>query len=191
MSNFVAALKKELRAGMKSVREQIPDRIGKSLKIAERLSGSEMYKAAEVIAFYLNIGSEVETKDMIQKAQKDGKTVVLPKVEGDRLVMYRYEAGDVLVKSMFGISEPQPMHGRIVPPEDISLVIVPGLCFDRNGSRLGYGKGFYDRFLSGCRRKRAAVCFEDQLLDAGIIPVTRDDVRMEHIITENGIIDVQ
>ena len=190
MSNFAAALKNELRVRMKSLREQIADRRGKSLMIAERLCSSEMYKSAEVIAFYLNIGSEVETKDMIQKAQEEGKTVALPRVEGDCLVMYRYEAGDALVRSLFGVPEPEAVQDRIMPPEEISLVIVPGLCFDRNGGRLGYGKGFYDRFLSECSGKSVAVCFEGQLLDTGIIPETRNDVRMEHIITENIIIDV-
>ena len=75
MSNFAAALKNELRVRMKSLREQIADRRGKSLMIAERLCSSEMYKSAEVIAFYLNIGSEVETKDMIQKAHTGTATI--------------------------------------------------------------------------------------------------------------------
>ena len=180
--------KEELRSSMKAVRKRIENREERSGRIADLLLNSELYKQSDTIAMYRSMGSEVDTSRMLQAAAEDGKIVVLPRVEGDSLVMYRYAPGDTLEVSSFGVKEPIADESRKAVPEKISLVIVPGLCFDKDKNRLGYGKGYYDRFLSGCPAKRIGVCFEEQLLEKGAVPANENDIKMDHIITEERIL---
>lgn len=110
---------------------------------------------------------------------------VLPRVEGDRLVPVRCSGGADLVRSRFGVLEPV---GPGVDPAEIDVVCVPGLAFDRRGYRVGYGKGFYDRFLPLLRPDTVVigVCFDVQLVNE--VPHDHFDVPVPRVVTESGLV---
>ncbi|MBR5903683.1 MAG: 5-formyltetrahydrofolate cyclo-ligase [Clostridia bacterium] len=188
MSDTVSSLKSALRKTALADRCNIPDKPRKSELIAARVFADPDYIAAGTVALYCSLKSEVDTAALIAHALSCGKTVALPKVYGDTMRFFAVSSGEVLVKSPFGVLEPAGDESRFVPPESFDLVLVPGVCFDRGGNRLGFGRGYYDRFLSVTRAKTAALCFELQLVAEGVIPTDRYDVKISKIITENETI---
>ncbi len=148
--------------------------------------------------FYLAKKDEVRTEGMIRKAFKVGKKVIVPSlrpldesakgrrgITPSRLLHYETE----LEEGMFGILEPEIEFIRPFPVEEIDIVLVPGVAFDENGGRIGFGKGFYDEFLGRLpsETKRWALAFELQIV--GKLPLTDRDVAVERIITEKRVID--
>ena len=137
----------------------------------------------------MSIGSEVGTGKMINHALSEGKNVLLPKVCGSELKFFGYYSGMRLETSAFGIPEPPDDESNLYPPDKIGLIFVPGLCFDCEKNRLGYGGGFYDRFLQAHNIKTIAVCFDEQIAANGIIPVCQTDVKIGKIITDRRTIE--
>ena len=90
-------------------------------------------------------------------------------------------------KSRFGVQEPFDETENIIFPEKIDLVIVPGLCFDKSKNRLGYGGGFYDRFLIKTKAVKIAICFDEQIIENGSLPVNKYDIKTDVIITDKRI----
>ncbi|MHB1043297.1 MAG: 5-formyltetrahydrofolate cyclo-ligase [Eubacteriales bacterium] len=140
----------------------------KSANITEKIMDLEEYRRAGTIMVYIDFRNEVETGGLIRAALADGKRVVVPvtdipgkKLTPSRLLSY---PGD-LAPGAWGILEPRPEFLRPVSPEEIDLVVVPGVAFDGKGNRLGYGGGFYDRFLPRTRQGAAylAPAFELQV----------------------------
>jgi 5-formyltetrahydrofolate cyclo-ligase len=121
----------------------------------------------------------------------DGKRVVVPYCEADRLELFRFNDFADLSPRTLGILEPKAdlraQDGRRVAVEEIDLFVIPGLAFDQEGGRLGYGKGYFDRLLKHARPDAllAAVAFECQLFDA--VPVLPHDVRVDAIVTESNV----
>ena len=140
--------------------------------------------AATVMAFS-SFGSEVDTGPIIERLERDGRRVALPRVEGRDIVAVAYRSGDVVKPSSFGALE--PAGGEKVAPEEIDVVIVPGLAFDRSGHRVGYGRGFYDRFLGALPPDALTVgiCFSVQLVDE--VPHGRGDRPVGLVVTEHGV----
>jgi 5-formyltetrahydrofolate cyclo-ligase len=124
----------------------------------------------------------VRTDLLISEAKKLGKTVALPRVEGESISFYQHSDNDHLVKGRFGIMEPLPQVGI----KGIDLLVVPGIAFDRRGYRLGYGKGYYDKFLSKNPTISIGLAYSIQIVQ--IIPHGSHDRRMDLIATENGIV---
>ena len=124
-------------------------------------------------------------------AWKAGKRVVVPYCESGQLELFQLTSFDELAPAMMGVLEPKPelrRHlDRKINPTEPDLIIAPGLAFDRRGGRLGYGKGYYDRFLHQIRADatKLAVCFECQLFAE--IPVLPHDIRMELVVTEKAV----
>lgn len=166
----------------------------KSLKIAEKLFGLDQFKKSGLVMCYMDFNNEVRTDILIKKCFEEGKRVALPRVvknSGIRKEIAAYEIKDTvtnLEKGTYGIMEPKMEITREVNPPDIDLVIVPGVAFDTRKNRIGYGAGYYDRFLkkvrSGCFK--IALAFELQVVDD--IPAGGDDVPVDMIITEERII---
>lgn len=163
------------------------ERAARSVRIAERtLSLPEIDRAGTVMAFW-SFGSEVETAPLLERLHAAGKRVVLPRVEGQDVVAVIYETGDEVLAAAFGAME--PTGGVTVEPEEVDVVITPGVAFDRDGGRVGYGGGFYDRFLPRTRPDVAAIAiaFALQVVDEAL-PRAAFDRPVDAIVTEDEVI---
>ena len=149
-----------------------------SRKIMQNLFSTERFRQAKIIGFYMAKGSEVPTIEMIHEALKLGKKVAVPVTNDD---MEFCEFSDDLTEGKFGILEPR---ARI--PLQPDLVIVPGIAFGRCMHRLGYGKGYYDKYLKRTKAYRMGICFDFQIFNE--LPRHEDDVPMNEIVTEERII---
>ena len=148
--------------------------------VQDHVIKSKEFAAARVMGAYYPLGSEVRTSLVIDAARQAGKKVALPRTEGDRMVFYEFDGE--LVEGKFGIKEPKPSSSV----DNIDLVLVPGVAFDRKGCRIGYGKGYYDRFLSMQHCFSAGLAYSFQLVEE--LPRGRFDRRLASIITENGVL---
>ena len=160
----------------------------KSEAIARRLTESEIYKNARTVMTYISIGSEVSTDEILRRIIADGKIAAAPLCgdDGVSLSARIIESPDQLISGYFGIPEPRRNTVEI-DKNDIDLIIVPGLGFDRNGYRIGYGKGFYDRFLTGFDGITIGLCFDKCLLDS----ICRDehDKQVDYVYTESAALN--
>jgi len=158
----------------------------KSAIIESRLFNEEEFKKAKLVMFYVSLKDEVNTLSMIDEAISAGKRVCVPVIlkEDKRLI-----AGEILDRrndlecQHFGIYQPKLGHVREVPLQNIDLVIVPGVAFDKNNVRLGRGHGYYDRFLSGIpnRTKTIGLAFDFQVVEN--LPKDSHDIPVWKTIT--------
>ncbi|MCR4909393.1 MAG: 5-formyltetrahydrofolate cyclo-ligase [Lachnospiraceae bacterium] len=181
----------ELRNKYRRIRDSIEPALRRFLsgKIGERLFGLPLFKEAQSVFFYHSFGSEVETPEMIKTALSEGKLVALPRVLDDKAMRFYFvEDLESLEISRFGVPEP-PKEGLCAISEP-DLVIVPGLVFDREGNRLGYGKGYYDRFFKTLPYgvSKAALAFDEQLSDTVI--KEEYDVPVDLIITPSEVMEI-
>jgi len=163
-------------------------RIKKSKEIAQRLERLPEYASANTVMFYLTYGSEVITQHLIRNAWKRGKTVVVPLVTGPRnMLAAKITSLDRLKRSDLGPLEPDREYCKIIPKNKIGLVVVPVICFNKAGNRIGYGKGFYDTWLKRFQiRKRVAIAYGCQLTKC--VPSQKHDSRVGIVITEKETI---
>lgn len=152
--------------------------------IVDKVLATKMYKECSTIYTYVAYKREVETKGLIEQAWKDGKKVAVPRVEGKVMNFYYITSFDELEQSDMGIPEPQPIH----PADDeYALMVMPGVAFDRSMNRIGYGGGFYDKYLEEhTKLGRLAVAFEFQFVE-GPLPTEPTDICPELIITESAV----
>lgn len=149
--------------------------------IAQKVIGSDYFREATDIFCYMDFDGEVGTEQIIDEAWRLGKDIWLPKVTDGEMDFYLVESEKELVRGTFGILEPSG-EGIKAPGED-GLVIVPGIAFDRNHNRIGYGKGFYDRYLNAHPHLvKLGIAFDIQLVDR--IPAEECDCRMDMVVTE-------
>jgi len=187
--------KESIRKRILSLRNsQSPFRaITKSYRIKEKLFRLPGFIKAKTILFYVSTKDEVETKYMIKEALSLCKRVVVPisDVKNKKLILSELKSLDELEPGAFNILEPKKEFFRPVSLEDIDLVIVPGVAFDKKGNRIGYGKGFYDRFLRSLRKDIPSIglSYEFQIVDK--IPVNDKDVIVNKIVTEKNTIEVK
>lgn len=156
-----------------------------SSKIAERLFALDEYKSCDCVFAYFSLSSEVSTASIIKKAREDGKAVALPQCEKEGNAMHFFlteKESELEVGRFKGIFEPKKGLTQAQATEK-TLILVPALAYGRNGSRLGKGMGFYDRFLAESKGVPVGLCFEENLAEA--LPETVLDRRVEIIITEN------
>jgi len=170
----------------------------KSKKIEKKLFALPEFQRAKTVMFYVSFRSEVKTEKMIRNALNLGKRVAVPIVDREKITVSEIKnLRKELSKGSFGLREPKKEFRRRVDQKKIDLVVVPGVVFDRTGGRLGYGRGYYDRFLRSrpiaLRMGRSAHCvliglaFDLQIVRE--IPLVEKDVRVNKIVTESGIID--
>lgn len=180
--------KARLRKQLKAVRNSLdPKERGRfSAQIAERLAEQAWYKTADAILVYSAIQSEADLKDFCLQARKDQKTLFFPKVFGENMDFFRIDERNQLCPGAFGVMEPDVDHFTLQPYRSDGgrvPVLVPGLVFSRKGERIGYGKGYYDRYVSGHPELLpVGVCFECQLISE--IPTEPQDIVMRQIATE-------
>lgn len=180
--------KKEIRAEVKkNRREASPESIHEnSTIICDTFLNLPEYKEAECVFAYMDCKNEVETKKVIEQCWKDGKTIAVPKVFGEIMKYYAITSYDDLEDGYFGIREPKHEQLQEIVCED-GLMILPGVAFDENRHRVGYGGGFYDRYLEAHpNMKKIAFAFEFQMFKE--VPFEVFDRQPEKIITEKRII---
>jgi 5-formyltetrahydrofolate cyclo-ligase len=156
--------------------------IAKSAEIQHKFLLSEQFHCADCLALYSTIHNEVLTEVVARQALKAGKTLVYPRVKNDDLEFVEVLDLTELVPGTFGVLESQ--GNRLVPVEELDLVVVPGVAFDLAGHRLGYGRGFYDRALLACRSDctKVGFAYDSQLLAA--LPSAKHDQKLSMLMTE-------
>ncbi|MFZ5762882.1 MAG: 5-formyltetrahydrofolate cyclo-ligase [Thermodesulfobacteriota bacterium] len=162
-------------------------RHARSEAICERLWQIPAVATAKVVMIYVSFRSEVETGPFIAECLRQGIAVAVPRTESKarRLAVHRLADPERdLVPGYCGILEPDPATAERIDPGTIEVVIVPGSVFDRSGGRLGYGGGYYDRFLAdeAPRALRVGVAYEMQVVDK--VPVLAHDMRLHRLVTE-------
>jgi 5-formyltetrahydrofolate cyclo-ligase len=153
----------------------------RSKRIQEFVINSKEFRQAKVIGAYFAFGSEVTTELIIERAKALVKKIALPRVEEDKITFYELSSIKSLIRGRFGIMEPPPF----MQISEIDILVVPGIAFDKTGSRLGYGKGYYDRLLSGKRTFSIGLAYSFQLLEN--LPYDRYDKRLDAIASEDGL----
>ncbi len=134
-----------------------------SAHLGELFAQSELYRQAKTIYGYLPYNQEVRTEPMLRRALQEGKRVAVPKVYGDEMKFIYLEDLSRVEKGYAGI--PEPVDDGPVADDPTALVLMPGLAFDSQGHRIGYGGGFYDRFLAAePEHPTLALCYDFQML---------------------------
>lgn len=182
--------KKTLRKIIQSRRDLIPPDIRnkKSKDAAKKFLASPHYITSKNIFIYFPFQSELDTLPIIKKAIEDGKKIILPKVLGNKLNLYFVnDCAKQLEKGKYGIMEPVPSKCKPADISDIDLAVIPGVCFDHNFNRIGYGGGYYDKLLHllPAKIKKIAICFELQVISK--VPALDHDIKADEIITESNI----
>lgn len=178
--------KKLLRKVMLQKRKELSDSetAVKNSAITEKLLSLEKVQSAELILSFVSARGEVGTREFISKCLEAGKTVAVPRcIDGSNMEFCVIHTFDDLEKGMYGIDEPK-QHCEIIKAENAqnSVLIVPALCFNSDGYRLGYGKGYYDRFISRYKGYTVGVCYSEFMTDD--IPVDEYDRCVDIVITE-------
>ena len=168
------------------------ERKQKSQEIWEHVKGDPKYQAAREVLVYMDYRSEVMTTGLVEELLADtSKKVFAPKVEGMHIRFYEIKSLDELKKGYQGIREPEENPEKRFTPDMAArleaVVLVPGAAFDRQRGRIGYGKGFYDRFFSDYGEVYG-IALSFSFLFAKEIPMEPHDRRPDIIVTENGII---
>lgn len=177
--------KKHIRKQIFAARKEVSDaRIEAwSRQITEKVIAHPAFQNADYLLAYADYNHEVITRFLIEEAWNAGKNVAVPKVVGKDMVFYRLTDFSQLKPGYYGI--PEPDEGEIVQWEN-ALMIMPGVAFDRANHRVGYGGGFYDRYLEKHPGiTRMAIAFDFQILEE--VPVEPTDIFPQFIVTESEI----
>lgn len=180
--------KKDIRAEVKRHRREASadDIRANSERICDTFLALPEYRDAQAVFAYMDCKNEVQTKKVIEQCWKDGKTIAVPKVFGEIMKYYVITSYDDLEDGYFGIREPKHEQCEEIVSED-GLMILPGVAFDEQRHRVGYGGGFYDRYLEAHpQMKKIAFAFEFQMFDE--IPSEVFDRQPERIITERRLL---
>lgn len=155
-------LRQAIRARKRAMTEE--DILRRSEILAEKFARSNAYRAAKTIYGYLPYNQEVRTVPMLRRALEEGKRVAVPKVYGDDMKFIYLDDLSQVAKGYAGI--PEPVANGPVAQDETALVLMPGLAFDRAGHRIGYGGGFYDKFLARePYHPTVALCYDFQVMD--------------------------
>ena len=161
-----------------------------SRQIVARCMALPEYQNAKTVMFYIDVRSEVRTRNDLTNALAGGKKIVVPYCVDGELELFHLENNDELAIGMYKILEPKAelrtVAQKKVEVEEIDLIIVPGVAFDRRGGRTGHGKGYYDKLLEHARPDTplVALAFECQIFDE--IPMQEHDVFMDKVVTEKA-----
>ncbi|MBO8164071.1 MAG: 5-formyltetrahydrofolate cyclo-ligase [Brevibacillus sp.] len=184
--------KKQLRLHMLKQRGELAEaeRVSRSRRAAEHLGKLAPLAACRTILAYYPFRGELDTRPFLKEAARRGQELWLPVCEpaARRIRPYVYLGETCLRKGAYGIPEPDPDMVPEADPKRLEAVIVPGVAFDRQGGRLGYGGGYYDRFLAACQQELLLVglAFSIQLVDE--VPRERHDVLLDYLVTEDGVL---
>ncbi|OHD20309.1 MAG: 5-formyltetrahydrofolate cyclo-ligase [Spirochaetes bacterium GWC1_27_15] len=157
--------KEEIRKIFKQKRELIDDKtlLDKSKKLSDIIIQTEEYKKSQTIFCYVSFDKEVDTNYFLQKCLSDKKNLCVPLVIGKNMIASKIDSLNSLIKNRFGILEPTVKNE--ISKDNIDLVIVPGLAFTISGQRIGYGAGFYDKYLSDYKGITFGIVFSDFIIN--------------------------
>ncbi len=186
--------KQALRQSIIAAREKMPslERARASQAITHTLCGLASYREARAVLAYLNFGAEMETELFVRQALIDGKQVYLPKVNRATKQLDIYRIGDLqhdVAPGAWEIREPVAERCELLAaPGAIDFVLLPGVAFTRDGTRLGYGGGFYDKLLPGLSHRpvRVAGAFSMQVVDR--LPQEPFDQKVDWLVTEHEVV---
>lgn len=171
--------KELLRAEILKKRAEVASR-ALSASICEKAAALPEFLAAKTVMVYLSNGSEVDTSRLIALAHMHGKAICAPRVLGPSEMEAAMLDASGFRRGAFGILEPAGNTCR-----DIDIIFVPGVAFDTKGNRIGYGKGYYDRFLKAQQAATVGLAYSAQVVD--FVPASPYDVRLHKILTEEGV----
>ncbi len=182
--------KSELRKYFSQLRNSIniDERLASDRMIADNLIGSELYHQSDLILIYVSVGSEIDTSNIILHSLSVRKRIAVPYCFKDRMDFYEISTLDDLTENQFGIPTVDINQAKKVILTENTLCVVPAFAFDIRGYRLGYGGGYYDRFLGDNNVCSVGLCRKRFLVDS--LPFERHDIRTDKIITEDKIIDI-
>ena len=183
----IRPIKTELRQKYRSLRQSMPQEIKeqKDAAIATQVRRLWQYQRNNILLIYVSTSIEVDTFRIIRQALEDGKRVAVPRCVPDTRDMefYYIHSLDELSPGMFGVLEPNADFDRLYHENEGGLCIVPAFSYDWRGYRLGYGKGYYDRFLSRFEGNMVGICYSDCVQRS--LPHGRFDRPVELLVTEN------
>ncbi len=176
--------KAALRRKWKEVRAEIPKRSEKSRRICEKVLEHPAVLGAKTVFLYLSFGTEVETLSLAAALIERGKRVAVPLCDTKtrRMQAVLLPAMTCLREGSYGILEPD-VDAKAIPQEEIEVILVPALAFDKAGYRLGYGGGYYDKFLEGFSGRTIGLAFLDCVTDS--LPREEFDKPVDEVITES------
>ncbi len=184
--------KKQLRQVILKQRADLsrPERDEQSARVVSILSGLEQVAACKTILAFYPFRDEVDIRPFLAAARERGQEVWLPLTDPAerKIIPYHFSSEAVLRQGFYGITEPDPALARAADVSRLEAVIVPGVAFDRAGGRLGYGGGYYDRFLSRLPQRPLLIgaAFSCQLVED--LPTEPHDHRLDLLVTERGIL---
>jgi 5-formyltetrahydrofolate cyclo-ligase len=184
----VAEEKAALRARLRAARAEIPssERADAAGRVAERLLSLDAVRGARTLLVFYAFGSEVGTRDLMARLLEEGRRVLLPYMDAEGIAAAEVRSGDALVETTYGPKEPS--RRVAVDPTEIDVVVVPGLAFDREGYRVGYGGGAYDRYLTRLRSNatKVGIVFHVQVVER--VPRGPGDQPVDLVVTEREVI---
>ncbi|MBR5870224.1 MAG: 5-formyltetrahydrofolate cyclo-ligase [Clostridia bacterium] len=191
--NEIRAKKNEIRARYKTYRASLSqeERAARDGSICSRFLASITYRYAKVILMYAPLADEIDVMPIARQALADGKTVAFPRCSKTECTMEYHivDSVDALTSGSYGIMEPSEdapvWHAKDCDAEAHPVCIVPGLVFDRAGYRVGYGKGYYDRYLGSFPGVRVGMVYADCVLP--LIPRGRFDLSVDVLVTDKGV----
>jgi 5-formyltetrahydrofolate cyclo-ligase len=172
-------IRREVLGARDAIAPDLRERWG--TRIAGRAIELPEIREARAMMLFSSFGSEVPTGPIIERLRERGITIALPRIEGADLVPVAYIPGDPVRPTSFGALEPAGTD--TIDPAALDVVVVPGVAFDRSGRRVGYGGGYYDRFLRGIAAFRVGLAFSLQVID-GRLPAGSFDLPVHAIVTE-------
>ena len=180
-------VKKELRKKYKLIRKNVVGKSEKDKKINDFLITSELFKKCDTILFYAALDDEVSVDGAIMNALENNKKVALPVCIDNmgKMQYYYIKSFDDIKIGSFNVREPDISKCELCNDFENSICIVPAIAFDKRGYRLGYGKGYYDRFLENYNHVTVGVTFDETLITQ--IPNDDYDIAVDFIVTQSGI----
>lgn len=185
-----SADKKELRSYIKTKRKSVENKDEKDSLVVQNLLSLDEIKKADTVLCYISLDDEICTDEIVRVLLDSGKSVGAPYCvdnNGNMDFYYITDFDDLRIQS-FGVREPVIEKCKKVTSFDNTIIILPGLCFDSNGNRLGYGKGYYDRFLQIHSLISVGLCYNSLIVKK--VPTDMYDKKADIIVTENDIIRI-
>jgi len=184
-------IKIEIRKNAREKRKALTNKEQCDLLIAKTLLNSNAYKNAKTVLIYVSLDDEIKTDSIINNALESGKTVAVPFCwdKQGNMDFYIINSLDVLKSGSFGVREPDINKSKKLTGFNNSVIIVPGLVFDKNGYRVGFGKGYYDRFLSKNEIYSIGLCYDELLISE--VPRDEYDKNVDLIITQSSVINCE
>lgn len=182
-------MKHLLRSKMMKRLRTLKNRSVLEQSIRTRLVQSSLWENSHIIGFYYSIGLEWDTHWLMEQALLEGKIVTLPRTNPNdkSMAFYRYIERDCLENVHLNLWEPIPNEKSLIKANEHDFLLVPGIVFDKSGYRIGYGGGYYDRYLKNFSRPTISIAIDEQIIDH--IPREIHDIPVDKIITNSQVID--